>query len=192
MPAKRAAKTFDYPDFAEYDLLHNPGYDFLRMLRWCAEADETAFRVVFAAYSRHPIAILLGGAGMEGYVNYAGHAVIPDWAALTKGSKTFAQKLKLIFAAREKNISIGSGVYQEAIALITFRGSLAHPRFTHHIEQRDSPPPTLFDHIETDYPAARVLDIATRFRDSFLADVGLEDLWWRQAYEEVIRNDHNT
>ena len=28
MPAKRAAKTFDYPDFAEYDLRHNPGYDF--------------------------------------------------------------------------------------------------------------------------------------------------------------------
>ncbi len=187
MPAKRAAKTFDYPDFAEYDQRHNPGFDFLRMLGWCAQAKEEPFRVIFAAYARDPIAIFIGGAAVEGYVNYAGHAVVADWAAFTKGHKTFSQKLKQVFAARGKNISIGSGVYQEAISLITFRGSLAHPRFTHHIEQRDSPPPTLFDHIQADYPAARVLDVATRFKDSFLADVGLEDLWWRQSYAEVTK-----
>jgi hypothetical protein len=191
MPAKRAEKAFDYPDFAEYDLRHNPGYDFLLMLGWCAKADETAFRVVFAAYSRHPIAILLGGAAMEGYVNYAGHAIVPDWTSFVKTTKSFSEKLKHIFTTRGKTISLGSGIYQEAIGLFTFRGSLAHPRFTHHVEQRDSPPPTLFDHIEVDYPAPRVLDIATRFRDRFLADVGLEDLWWRQGYAEIIRAERS-
>lgn len=191
MPAKRAAKTFDYPDFAEYDLRHNPGYDFLRMLGQCAEADETAFRAVFAPYSRHPIAILLGGAAMEGYVSYVGHAVVPDWASFVTPRMTFSEKLKGIFKVRGKNVSLGSGIYQQAIALAKFRGSLAHPRFTHHIEQRDSPPPNLFDHIEADYPAARVFDIVTRFRETFLGDVGLDDLWWIQKYDEVILPNRN-
>ncbi len=52
MPAKRAKKTFDYPEFAEYDMRHNPGYDFFRMLDWCATVDTAKFDVVFAAYAR--------------------------------------------------------------------------------------------------------------------------------------------
>lgn len=185
MPAKRARKTFDYPDFAEYDLRHNPGRDFLRMLEWCAKADAPAFDAVFAAYARSPIAILLAGAAIEGYVNYAGHAVVPKWDAYIKTARTFSEKLKRVFAERKKTVALDSGVYQRTIALLTFRGSLAHPRFTQHIEKRDSPPPTLFDHIEADYPASRVLEIATAFRDRFLADVGLDDLWWKQAYAAI-------
>jgi hypothetical protein len=181
--------TAEYPDFAEYELHHNPGYDFLRMLRWCAEADETAFAAMFAAYSRSPIAVLLGGAAIEGYLNYAGHALVQDWPNYVKTTKTFSDKLKRIFKDRKPGVSLGSGIYQETIVLLNFRGSLAHPRFTDHVEKRDSPPPTLFDHVEADFPASRVLDIATRFRDSFLGDVGLEDLWWRQSYSEILRHN---
>ena len=187
MPAKRGKEDFDYPEFAEYDLQHNPGYDFLRMLGWCAKADEQAFRAVFAAYSRDPIAILLGGAAIEGYVNYAGHSIVHDWASQVKITKTFSEKLKLIFEKRGSRPRLDSGIYQETIELIKFRGSLAHPRFNHHIEKRDSPPPTIFDHVEVDYPAKRVLELATQFRDTFLADVGLEDMWWKQGYSETVR-----
>jgi hypothetical protein len=187
MPAKRARKTFEYPEFAEYDLRHNPGRDFLRMLEWCATADAGAFDAVFAAYARSPIAILLAGAAIEGYVNYAGHAVVPNWEDYVKTAKTFSDKLKRVFAERKKTVALDSGIYQRTIALLTFRGSLAHPRFTRRVEKRDSPPPTLFDHIETDYPATRVLEIATRFRERFLADVGLDDLWWKQGYAEIPR-----
>jgi hypothetical protein len=185
MRAKRARKTFDHPEFAEYDLRHNPGYDFLRMLEWCAKADASAFVAVFAAYARSPIAILLAGAAIEGYVNYGGHAVVPNWDAYVKSARTFSEKLKRVFAERKKTVALDSGVYQRTIALLTFRGSLAHPRFTQHIEKRGSPPPTLFDHIEADYPASRVLEIATAFRERFLADVGLHDFSWKQGYAET-------
>ncbi len=124
---------------------------------------------------------------IEGYVNYAGHAVVPDWDAYVKSAKTFSDKLKHVFAERKKTVVLDSGVYQRTIALLTFRGSLAHPRFTRHIEKRNSPPPTLFDHIEADFPASRVLEIATAFRDRFLADVGLDDLWWKQGYAEISK-----
>jgi hypothetical protein len=40
MPAKQLT-SFDHPNFARYDLRHNPGYDFLRMLDWCVKAKAT-------------------------------------------------------------------------------------------------------------------------------------------------------
>ncbi len=187
MPAKCARKTFDYPEFAEYDMRHNPGRDFIRMLEWCAEAESSAFDAVFAAYVRNPIAILLAGAAIEGYVNYAGHALVPNWDGFVKTARTFSGKLKRVFDERSKTVDLNLGVYQRTIALLTFRGSLAHPRFTQVVETRNSPPPTLFDHIDADYPATRVLEIATAFRDQFLSDVGLEDLWWTQGYRQRPR-----
>ncbi len=134
-----------------------------------------------------PIAVLLAGAAIEGYVNFAGHALVPNWDDYVNTAKTFSDKLKRVFAHRKKTVALGSGIYQRTIALLTFRGSLAHPRFTRLVQKRNSPPPTLFDHIETDYPATRVLEIATGFRDRFLADVGLEDFWWKQGYAEIPR-----
>jgi hypothetical protein len=186
MPAPHGTKEFDYPEFAHYDMRHNPGYDFVRMLGCCNEASEEDFRKVFAGYARSPLAVLLGGAAVEGYVNYAGHAVVPQWDAYIKTPRTIAEKLKCIFAAREAAIDLGSGIYQQTIAFIKFRGSLAHPRFVHHIEERHAPPPTIFDHTDFDYPATRVWKVVTGFRDQFLADVGLEDLWWRQGYAEIL------
>ena len=186
MPAPHGTKEFDYPEFARYDMRHNPGYDFVRMLGWCNEVSEEDFRKVFAGYARNPLAVLLGGAAVEGYVNYAGHAVVPQWDAYIKTPRTIAEKLKCIFAAREAAIDLGSGIYQQTIAFIKFRGSLAHPRFVHHIEERHAPPPTIFDHTDFDYPAARVWKVVKGFRDQFLTDVGLEDLWWRQGYAEIL------
>src|ERR1044071_7706124 len=109
MPAKSGAKHFDYPEFAEYDLQHNPGRDFLRMLAWCAEADDAKFNQVFAAYARSPIAIFLGCAAIEGYLNYAGHAIITDWPVFLKTTKTFSEKLKHILKERSVKADIGSG-----------------------------------------------------------------------------------
>jgi hypothetical protein len=184
MPAKNAQPdAFGYPPgSAEYDLRHNPGHDFLRMLRWCALAEPAKFNDVFAAYSRNPIAVLIGSAAIEGYTNYAGHLCCKDWKEFIKGEGVFSKKLKRIFSSCEKPLDLSQGVYQQTVKLIQFRGSLAHPRFNHHKEVRDAPPPTLFDHIDFDYPAAKVLKIATGFKDSLLNDLQLEDLSWRQSY----------
>jgi hypothetical protein len=42
-------------DEAEYEVQHNPGSDFLPMLKCCAEAQAAKFNAVFTAYSRNPI-----------------------------------------------------------------------------------------------------------------------------------------
>ena len=157
MPAPRGKKEIDYPEFARYDLQHNAGDDFVRMLGWCTEASEEDFRKVFAGYARNPLAVLLGGAAVEGYINYAGHALIPNWSRFINLPRSVTDKLRRVFSDRDIKIDLGAGIYQQTTALIKFRGSLAHPRFVHHVEERDSPPPTIFDHTDFDYPAARGL-----------------------------------
>jgi hypothetical protein len=60
--------------------------------------------------------------------------------------------------------------------------NLAHPKFLHHKVVQKGPPPTVFDHVDADYPAAKVLKIATTFKDSLLKDLKLEDHSFRQSF----------
>lgn len=166
---------------------HNPGFDFLRMLKCCAEASEPDYNRVFAAYSRSPISVLLGAAAVEGYINYAGHLLVPSWIDYVKTTKTSSDKMKKIFGARGLPIDLSGGIYQQTTALLGFRGSIAHSRFNHLIEERSTPPPTIFDHAKFDYPASRVLKIVEEFRAALLKDLKLDDLWWRERYAEIIK-----
>jgi hypothetical protein len=185
MPAKTAqldAKFFPDEE-AEYEMEHNPGLDFLRMLIQCTEAPPEKFNSVFAACSRNPIAVLLAATAVEGYTNYAGHHLCKDWTEYIKGHRSFAQKLEHVFSATEKTAKLSGSVYQQTMQLISFRGrNLAHPKFLHHKVVQKGPPPTVFDHVDADYPAAKVLKIATTFKDSLLKDLKLEDHSFRQSF----------
>lgn len=132
---------------------------------------------VFAAYSRNPIAILLGAAAIEAYTNYAGCKLCKDWEEFIKRNGSFSEKLKHPLLAATKLPSTRNGSIR-----IKFRGRLAHPRFDHVKEVRKGPPPTLFDHIDANYPAAKVLKIATKFKDSLLKDLDLKDTSLRASF----------
>ncbi len=185
MPAKTAqldAKFFP-AELAEYEVEHNPGHDLLAMLKRCAEAPPEKFNRVFAAYSRNPIAILLGAAAIEGYTNYAGHHICKDWNEYIKGNRSFPEKLRHVFSATENPKKTSGHVYQQTMRLIRFRGAhLAHPKFLHHTSVQKGPPPTVFDHVDADYSAAKVLQIATKFKDALLSDLKLDDYPFRQSY----------
>jgi hypothetical protein len=184
MPAKKASFGAEFfpDDKAEYEVQHNPGSDFLPMLKRCAEAPATEFNAVFTAYSRNPIAILLGAAAIEAYTNYAGSKRCRDWQKITSKNRSFAQKLKHLLASGNKAAKQGQRVYQDTIKLINFRGRLAHPRFVHVKVVRKGPPPDLFDDVDADYPAKKVLAIATKFKEALLKDLDLEDATRRASF----------
>ena len=87
-----------------------------------------------------------------------------------------------VFSTVDKTATLRHRVYQNTMKLIRFRASLAHPKFIHRKVARRGPPPILFDHVNADYPAARVLEIATNFKDSLLKDVDLKDASGRQGF----------
>jgi hypothetical protein len=184
MPAKKSnfGAEFFPEDRAKYEVQHNPGTDFLPMLKCCVEAPETKFNAVFTAYSRNPIAILLGAAAIEAYTNYAGSKVCKDCEQIISENRSFSQKLKHLLARGNKPTQQSKRVYQDAIKLINFRGRLAHPRFAHVTVVRRGPPPDLFDDVDADYPATEVLAIATQFKDSLLKDLDLADTPRRTSF----------
>ena len=90
--------------------------------------------------------------------------------------------MKHLLASGNKLAKHGERVYQDTIQLINFRGRLAHPRFVHVKVVRKGPPPNLFDDVDADYPAAKVLAIATQFKDSLLKDLDLGDTTWKASF----------
>jgi hypothetical protein len=64
------------------------------------------------------------------------------------------------------------------------RRLLVHPQFQETPEERSTPPPNLFDHVDADFPASKSREIAESFRDSLLGDAQMENFWWKQSYVE--------
>ena len=115
MPKPHGRRFADDPEFAEYDMQHNPGHDLVRMLTQAAQAEQKHFNKCFASYARNPIAVLLGAAAIEGYTNYVGSNVSRDWDSYIKTTKGFSEKLKRLFSVRKiSGIDLGSGIYQKS------------------------------------------------------------------------------
>jgi hypothetical protein len=189
MPARRGDSQFEYPEIAEYHLRCNPGYDFVRFLGWLEEAPPAEFNKVFAAYARNPIGVILASCAIEGYIHYVGHHIDPDWNGFVKQRNTVRERIERLYSLLKKPVAFSSGVMQDVIQLFRTRRLLVHPRFQETREQRASPPPDIFDHVDHDFPVCTCRSIAEKFRDQLLADAELDNLWWRQGYVEKAKRD---
>lgn len=183
-PLKKPKAGFRYPDFAEFRLLHNPGYDFMRLLRWADEVDPDKFNQVFAEYLRPAISVVAACCAIEGYLNMAGQSLDKDWIRFAKGKVSVKDKIKRIYALLNQKVDFNSGLFQEVIAMFKRRNSLVHPCFVDKTEERSSPIPDIFDQIETEFAPSRCRRVAEGFRKKLLRDSHLGDVWHRLRYEE--------
>ena len=189
MPAKRGDSQFEYPDYAEFHLRTNPGHDFVRFIRWLDEAPPEKFNQVFADYARSPLGVILASCAIEGYINYVGHHVDAKWDEFTKERTSVRNRIERIYSCLRKPVDFGGGVMQQVVNLFQMRRLLVHPEFQDTREERSSPPPSLFDHVEVEYPTGKSREIAESFREVLLRDSKLEDLWWTQGYAEKQKPD---
>lgn len=83
-PSRRRHEV-DYPKFATYRLRHNVAHDMLRVVGWAASAKSEDYNKVFAAYTRPLIALVFAASAIEGYTNYVGQAVDPEWRHFSHG-----------------------------------------------------------------------------------------------------------
>jgi hypothetical protein len=184
MPAKRGDSQFDYPEYAEFHLRCNPGYDFVRFISWLDEATPEKFNQVFAAYARNSLGVIIASCAIEGYINYVGHHLDPKWDDFTKERSSARERIERIYSLLKKPVDFGSGIMQQVIQLFQMRRLLVHSQFQETREERSSPPPNLFDHVGVDFPTAKCRQIVESFRDTVLGDAKMENLWWRQSYAE--------
>ena len=138
----------------------------------------------FAAYARSPLGVIIASCAIEGYINYVGHHVDPKWDDFTKERSSVRERIARVYSLLKKPVDFGSGIMQQVIELFQIRRLLVHPQFQETREERSSPPPNLFDHVDADFPTAKCRQIVESFRDTVLRDAKMENLWWKQSYAE--------
>ncbi len=83
---------------SEFTLVHNPGYDFLRLVDWMQESEFNPSASIIAPYF-FPVLALLGACfAIEGYVSMVGQKLDADWEEFDKGRVTFKQKIERIYS----------------------------------------------------------------------------------------------
>jgi hypothetical protein len=179
-----ADEGFEYPEYAEFHLRHNPGHDFILFIRMLDKAPAKKFNQVFAAYARNPLGVIIASCAIEGYLHFVGHHVDPGWAKFIKKKNSIRDRIERIYALLKKPVHFGSGVMQQVIQLFQIRRELVHPQFQETIEDGSSPPPTVLDRVDADFPTAKSRQIVEDFRDTILRDSQTKDMWMRTGFVE--------
>jgi hypothetical protein len=175
----------DNPVAGEYRLVHNPGYDFLRLLSWMEETDPEDPSLSFGSYLIPTIAVLSACCAIEGYTNMVGQKIDKDWENFDKGPTPIKDRLSRIYGLKQKQINFGEGIWQKVLELFKFRISLVHPRYVEKTEKTKTEIPDLFDIVNSKYSVTAIKQIAEVAVDTLLADTGnthLRELYIRRSY----------
>lgn len=169
----------------EHGLVHNPGYDFLRLLSWMEETNPEDPALPFGPYLIPTIAILSACCAIEGYTNMVGQKIDQDWESFDKGPIPIKERLSRIYDLNQKKIDFGEGIWQKVLELFKFRVSLVHPHYVEKAEKTKAEIPDLFDIVNSKYSVATIKEIAEAAVDKLLAETGntnLRELYRRRSY----------
>ncbi len=164
------------PAKGKYSLVHNPGYDFLRLLHWMAEANPDDPNLPFAPYLIPTVAILGACCAIEGYINMVGQKVDSGWAEFDKGPVAIKKRIARIYSAVGKHADFSRDIWQQVLDLFEARIELVHPRYVEREEKRDTDIPDLFQLINAKYPPSKSQEIVEAAIDLLLSDTGLTEL----------------
>lgn len=164
-------KSFDSK--AEFTLIHNPGYDFLRLVDWMQESETDPSSSVIAPYF-FPVLALLGACfAIEGYINLVGQKKVSEWNEFDKGRVTIKAKIEKIYSVLDKPIDFNQGTWQKVILIFSMRAKLAHPRFIDGKEIHQQEVPDVFEILAEQYSSSVSKSIAEDVIDTLLNDSNL-------------------
>ena len=189
MISKRKIKTKTGHGLGEYELSHNPGYDFMRLAKWLEKADPTNANLPFAPYFISPMALIAACCAIEGYINMIGLHVDNDWASFDKGPVTIRKRIERIYVSVGKTPDFGKGILQKCLDLFQMRVALVHPRYINKSEVRDSDIADMFDEVEAIFPPSVSRQLAENVISLLLKDTNLKHLkehWRFGGYSQRI------
>jgi len=177
----------------KYSLIHNPGYDFKRLVYWMNTPNEGEKNIHIAAYFIPVIALLGACFSLEGYINMVGQHVVPDWSEFDKGPIPVKDRLKKIYFQLDKPLDCSHGIWQKVLSLFRMRVKLVHPMYVDKVECRSTEIPDLFQLVEEKYSPEHSKQILEQAVDTLLKDAeleGLKDETQTSGYVGPIRGNH--
>lgn len=180
----RKDDTFQLPEYAHFRLRHNPAHDFVLFSRMLAKAPAKKFNQVFSAEARNPLGVIIAACAVEGYINFVGNQVDPNWEKFIKGKNTVNQRIARIYSVVKKQVDLRSDLMQSVAWLFQMRNALVHPQIQDMEKHGSAPPLSLLERVDAEFPAAKSCEIALTFRETILRDSEVNDFWSTTSFVE--------
>ena len=162
-----------------HGLIHNPGFDFLRMVKWLQEEENSPGQL--APYSLPILALIAGCCSIEGYVGYVGSQVVDEWVSVVKGPVPIRERIEMLYSALDLSPDFAKVCLRDVTELFAMRIQLVHPTFVCEYKKQKKTHRNIFDKASKQYPFDRTRKIVEELRDKLLKDFGLEDVWWERS-----------
>ena len=179
------------PQRAQYELRHNMGKELLRLAKITAKTEGSEFQRVYSETQRPLITIVFACASIEGYVNFVGKQLDPDWIDYIKGTLRsqkrkpgIKDKIRHIYDTLNDPIDFGKGNLQQVMKLFDIRGKVSHPIYEIVSYEGSAPPVDFLEIVCDEIDAEEAYGIAENFAEEILQVSKKEDLYWNLKYSE--------
>lgn len=160
-----------------HSIIHNPGYDFIRELRYLNDSVKENKPPSTGIYFGPVIGVLFACFGIEGYINFVGIRTSENWKKQAARFESIKSRISRLFALKNKEVSFEAGVFKDVIDLFAWRKSLVHPEYLRQEKHQKNKIPDIFDKIGKHYPVSKSLRIANEFKDNILKEFRIQDKW---------------
>lgn len=175
---------------AEYRLVHNPGYDFMRLVLWMDEASRDGGELTIAPYFVPVLALIGACTAIEGYVDMLGRMKDRNWETFIKENLRFKDRLKRVYSHSPVKLDLGSGIWQRVILMFRQRNELVHLTYIDTTETREDEIPTVFQELARKFPASESREISEEAISTLATDFSMPDLrkkWQLRYYSGPAR-----
>src|SRR3982751_878828 len=114
---------------------------------------------------------------MEGFVNYVGGEIDPDWLTFSKGMSEGSRrkpgikdKIARVYAKRGLKANLTASPISDVLTLFTKRGFLMHPTLDVQTFDGAAPPADILEMVSEDFPPSKVERLALDFIRKLLKD----------------------
>lgn len=158
-------------------IVHNPGYDFIRELKYINEKIGNGNPPETSIYFGPVLGVLFACFGIEGYINFVGSKVSHEWKAKDKGFEGIRSKIERLLAIKSKNADFQKGIFKEVVDLFAWRKNLVHPEYLRAEKGQSNDIPDIFDKTSQLYPVTKSLSVANEFIKKILDEFNIQDEW---------------
>ena len=162
-------------------ILHNPGYDFYRAVRFIAEESSEIPDKLIAPYFRPVISLMCACACVEGYVHSCAQRADPNWKPEKFPREPIRRRIERAYKVINKTPRFSVNPYKDIMDMFKIRNTLTHPVLQWEERPQKQPLKDVFDHAMSHFTNERLLSLMEQFRKTITKDFGLRDVWQQRS-----------
>ena len=158
-------------------ILHNPGYDFYRAVRFIAEESSDVPNKLIAPYFRPVIALMCACSCVEGYVHSCAQRADPSWKPEAFPREPVRSRIERAYKVINKAPDFSTDPYKGIMDMFGIRNQITHPVLQWEQRRQAQPLQDVFERATAHFSNEKILSLIENFRETIINDFGLRDVW---------------